>query len=140
MKNLNGLDAVLETELELLVAIGAVQAKVKEAVEKREWAAFEIYNRQIEETAARFAELEAARESSADAATPRTSELKRCLKAEINKIRWTGEAIARYLEEQRALTDAFIEAIYPEKRGALYSRYGKRAAADMRSLLLNQTY
>jgi hypothetical protein len=140
MEKSNELDAVLEAELSLLVTIGAVQAKVKVAVEKREWAAFETYNREIEETAARFAELEAARLSSADAATPKTAELKRRLKAEINKVRWTGEAIARYLEEQRALTDAFIEAIYPEKRGAIYSRYGKRAAADMRSLVLNQTY
>jgi hypothetical protein len=140
MEKPNGLNAILEAELSLLVAIGAVQAKVKEAIEKREWTAFETYSREIEETSARFAELESARQSSTDAATPQTSELKRCLKAEINKIRWTGEAVERYLEEQRALTDAFIEAIYPEKRGTLYSRCGKRATADMRSLVFNQTY
>lgn len=140
MKKSNGLDSVLEAELSLLVAVGASLAKVKEAVEKREWAAFETYNRQAEETAARFAGLEAARQKSADAETPQTAALKRCLKAEINKIRWTGEAVARYIEEQRALTGAFIEAIYPEKRGAIYSRSGKRAAADMRCLVLNQAY
>jgi hypothetical protein len=140
MEKLNGLDAILEAELSLLAAVGAAQAKVKAAVEKREWAAFETYTRQIEETAARFADLEAIRQNSADAGTPQTAVLKRCLKAEINKIRWTGEAVARYIEEQRSLTGAFIEAIYPEKRGAIYSRYGKRAAADMRSLVLNQAY
>ncbi|MDR1468899.1 MAG: hypothetical protein LBT00_06365 [Spirochaetaceae bacterium] len=140
MEKSNGLDAILEAELALLVAVSTAQTKVKEAVEKREWAAFETYTRQIEEAAARFAELEAARQNSADAETPQIAALKRCLKAEINKIRWTGEAVARYLEEQRALTGAFIEAIYPEKRGAIYSRSGKHAAADMRSLVLNQTY
>jgi hypothetical protein len=140
MEKTNGLDALLEAELALLVTIGAAQSKVKEAVEKREWAAFEMYNQEIEKTTVRFAELEAARQSSTDAVTPKTTELKRCLKAEINKIRWTGDAIERYLEEQRALTDAFIEAIYPEKRGTIYSRYGKRASADMRSLVLNQVY
>ena len=140
MEKSNGLNAVLEAELSLLVAVGAVQAKVKEAVEKREWAAFETYNREIEETAARFAELEAARQENAEAETPQTAALKRCLKVEVNKIRWTGEAVARYLEEQRSLTGAFIEAIYPEKRGAIYSRSGKHAAADMRSLVLNQAY
>ncbi|MDR0639884.1 MAG: hypothetical protein LBG27_13470 [Spirochaetaceae bacterium] len=140
MEKSNGLDAVLEAELSLLVAAGVALAKVKEAVEKREWAAFETYNRQVEETAARFAALEAARQESADAETPQTAALKRCLKAEINKIRWTGDALAHYIEEQRALTGAFIEAIYPEKRGTVYSRSGKRASADMRSLVLNQAY
>jgi hypothetical protein len=140
MEKSNGLDAVLEAELSLLVAVGAAQAQVKEAVEKREWAAFEAYTRHMEETAVRFAGLEEARQKSAGAVTEKTAALKRCLKAEINKIRWTGEAIARYIEEQRALSGAFIEAIYPEKRGAIYSRSGKRAAADMRSLVLNQAY
>jgi hypothetical protein len=140
MEKLDGLDAVLAAELSLLGAIGAMQEKVKAAVEKREWAAFEAYNRHIDEAAGRFADLEEARLHSTDGATAKTVELKRCLKAEINKIRWTGEAIARYIEEQSVLVGAFIEAIYPEKRGAIYSRYGRRAAADMRSLVLNQAY
>jgi hypothetical protein len=140
MEKSNGRDAILEAELSLLVAIGAAQTKVKEAVEKREWAAYETYAREIEETAARLSALEEARLNSMNTETAQTAALKRCLKAEINKIRWTGEAITRYLEEQRALTGAFIEAIYPEKRGAVYSRSGKRAAADMRSLVLNQAY
>jgi hypothetical protein len=140
MEKLNGLDAILEAELSLLVAVGAAQTKVKEAVEKREWAAYEAYNREIEETAARLSMLEVARQNRADAETAQTATLKRCLKAEVNKIRWTGEALTRYLEEQRALTGAFIEAIYPEKRGAVYSRSGKRADTDLRSIVFNQVY
>ncbi|MDR1231334.1 MAG: hypothetical protein LBK61_08030 [Spirochaetaceae bacterium] len=142
MKKLNGLDAILEAELSLLGDVGAMQERVKEAVEKREWVAFETYNRQIDEAAGRLADLEEARQNSADGdtATAKTAELKRGLKAEIDKIRWTGEAIARYLDEQRTLVGGFIEALYPEKRGTIYSRYGKRADADMRSLVFNEAY
>jgi hypothetical protein len=140
MEKLNGLDAVLEAELSLLGDIGAMQARVKEAVEKREWTAFEMYSRQIDETSVRFAELEDARQHSGNSATDKTAELKYDLKAEINKIRWTGEAIARYIEDQRTLVGAFIEALYPEKRGTIYSRCGKRAATDMCSIVFNQTY
>jgi hypothetical protein len=140
MEKLNGLDAILEAELSLLGEVGAMQARVKEAVEKREWAAFEMYNRRLDEAAGRLAELEAVRQSSADDGTAKTGELKRGLKAEIGKIRGAGEAIARYLDEQRTLVGDFIEALYPEKRGTIYSRYGKRAAADMRSLIFNEAY
>jgi hypothetical protein len=140
MEKLNGLDAILEAELSLLGDVGAMQERVKEAVEKREWAAFETYNRRIDEAAVRLAELEAARQNSADDGTAKTAELKRGLKAEIGRIRGTGEAIARYLDEQRTLVGGFIEALYPEKRGTIYSRCGKRAVADMRSLVFNEAF
>jgi hypothetical protein len=140
MEKVNGLDAILEAELSLLGDVGAMQERVKAAVEKREWAAFETYNRRIDEAAGRLAELEAARQNSADGVTSKTAELKRGLKTEINQIRGTGEVIARYLDEQRTLVGGFIEALYPEKRGTIYSRGGKRADADMRSLVFNEAY
>ncbi|MDR1095858.1 MAG: hypothetical protein LBL31_05670 [Spirochaetaceae bacterium] len=138
MEKLNGLDAILEAELSLLGVVGAMQARVKEAVEKREWAAFEVYNRRIDEAAERLAGLEAARQNCADVVTAKTGALKRGLKAEIGRVRGTGAAIARYLDEQRSLVEGFIEALYPERRGTMYSRRGKPAAADMRSLVLNK--
>jgi hypothetical protein len=140
MEKSNDLDSILEAELSLLAGIGAMQDKVKAAVEKRAWAEFELYNRQIDGMSARVDELERARQNGAALPTAKTAVLKRCLKAEINKIRWTGEAIARYIGEQRSLVDAFIEAIYPEKCGTAYSRRGKRAEADMRSLVFNEAF
>jgi hypothetical protein len=140
MDESNGLDAILEAELALLADAGAMQERVKEAVESRAWAGFEAYTRKLEELGARMDALEGKRLAAQDGATPHTAALKRRLRAEVNKIRWTSEAVARYIGEQRLLAGAFIEAVYPEKRGAVYSRRGKREAADMRRLVLDEAY
>ena len=145
MEESNELDGILSAELALLDEAHHAQIAVKSAVERREWADFDRLNAEVAAAGQKIAVLEAQRlaiQSSALAAEelPQTRELKRQVKAAVHRLRWTQDALTRYIAEQRALTGAFIEAIYPEKRGALYSRYGTRASADMRSLVLNRAY
>jgi endonuclease/exonuclease/phosphatase family metal-dependent hydrolase len=146
------LETILRAELALLKAIELLQAEVKSAAEKREWADFEALNLQIQEVSVKFAGLEEARslaiETQKEAGNragraentkkdPLVRTLMREMKKDISRVRWTGAAILHYIESRQALTNSFLEAIYPEKRGTIYEKSGKRTGVDMRSLVLD---
>jgi hypothetical protein len=66
--------------------------------------------------------------------------LYRQLKLETLKIRLENEALMRYLSEGRAVVAGFLEAVFPDRKGRLYSRRGKQVQADMRSIVLNRHF
>jgi hypothetical protein len=141
MEDNNALDVILEKELDLFNKINTVQLRVREAVTAREWVDFELLNAKILSIGGEIDVLEEKRLAlDGKVESQATQNLKRQVKAAIYRAQWTSDAVARYIDEQRLLTAAFIEAIYPEKRGTIYSRYGKRAAADMRSIVLDGAY
>jgi hypothetical protein len=134
---------VLQGELALLRCVQELQARVKEAVERREWADFDEINGQIGDVSEKLSALEALRlsfgaenELSNDAGV---KSLLREMKYDLKKVMWTGNAIVRYVESRENLAKSFIEAVYPEKRGAFYSRNGKKEGIPMKSLVLDTT-
>ncbi|MDR0312485.1 MAG: hypothetical protein LBI14_02695 [Treponema sp.] len=66
------------------------------------------------------------------------SGLYRELKMETLKVKVLNEAFTGYVNELRTMTAAWLEAIFPVKGGKLYTRKGRQAARDLRSVVLNQ--
>jgi hypothetical protein len=64
----------------------------------------------------------------------------RQVKLEVLKIKLETEALERYLNEGRATVAAFLDAVFPDRKGRLYSRRGKQVPADMRSILFNRHF
>jgi hypothetical protein len=67
-------------------------------------------------------------------------ELYRKLKLETLKTRMANDALLRYLNEGRSMVAAFLEAAFPDRKGRLYSRWGRQIQADMRSMVLNRSF
>jgi hypothetical protein len=67
-------------------------------------------------------------------------ELYRKLKLETLKTRMASDALLRYLNEGRSVMAAFLEAAFPDRKGKLYSRWGRQIQADMRSMVLNRSF
>jgi hypothetical protein len=68
------------------------------------------------------------------------SELYRKLKQETLKTRMANETLLRYLSEGRTVIAAFLEAAFPDRKGRLYSRWGKQIRTDMRSMVVNRSF
>jgi hypothetical protein len=66
--------------------------------------------------------------------------LYRKLKLETLKTRMANDALLRYLNEGRSVIAAFLEAAFPDRKGRLYSRWGRQIQADMRSMVLNRSF
>ncbi|MDR2864085.1 MAG: hypothetical protein LBV68_00560 [Spirochaetaceae bacterium] len=62
----------------------------------------------------------------------------RDLKMEAAKFRFAGIAFRTYLNEMDSVTRAFLDAVFPERRGKLYGRRGAIKNADMRRMVLDK--
>jgi hypothetical protein len=154
---------VLERENELLGKITDAQAAVKNAVTKREWADFEAMLLSLNEYKEQFEVLETERlalfadaipaDLSSDSAMPHfytmishlpedqrreMADVYRNIKERALKVRLANDALLLYLNEAKATTNAFLKAAFPERKGGVYSRQGKKVSSDMRSLVLDQ--
>jgi hypothetical protein len=160
--------SVFNREIELLKKIFTVEESVHQAVMAREWADFEWRIAEINQLSEDFNLLEAQRvevlasleeKNSIDTETKPQSEhsfyalaaanltpeecreisrLYRELKMETLKVKTLNETFMSYVDELRAMTTAWLEAIFPVKGGKLYTRKGLQATRDLRSIMLNQ--
>jgi hypothetical protein len=154
---------ILKQELALLEKIQALQGQVKNAIIHREWTdfeglfgalaligdEFEALDRERAEIFAGFAQnlgfkSEGARFYSYAARLPEgerreLSDLYRQIKMRTLETRLANEALTEYLGEIQAVVSGFLEAVFPDRRGNLYTRRGKAVSPDMRSLVLNQS-
>jgi hypothetical protein len=153
---------ILERELELIKKIAALQTVIWEAVSNREWTDFEAHNQAINALGGEFDGLETEREGLleemgggqgnekerfyqlASRFSPNfqknLTEMYRTLKLETIKVRMSNEALLNYLAGARTMMAGFLEAVFPERAGRLYTPRGTQAAADMRSVVLNRHF
>jgi hypothetical protein len=150
--------AALNAELLAFAEAGAAQTLVNEAVKRRDWADFDAATGTVRALAERVAELEAERRAlmkGADGSMPRFYEyarrfadiereelcgLYRAVKFEAARLRFSAEALARYLGECRAIVSGLLEAAFPERRGRLYGRSGAERNAGMGGIVLDRRF
>jgi hypothetical protein len=154
---------LLEREIELLEKIAALQIQVKNAISNREWADFEgrfeslaAIGDEFEtldlERAQAFARL--AREAGIgdegasfyrcvarlpQAERRELSELYRRIKMRTVELRLANDSLAKYLGEIQAVVSGFLEAVFPDRKGKIYTRQGTQAAPDMLGMALNRS-
>ncbi|MDR0589757.1 MAG: hypothetical protein LBG25_04350 [Spirochaetaceae bacterium] len=158
-----GID-ILERETAVLRKIAALQDSVRAAVLNRDWADFESLLQSLQEYGVQFETLESERVrffSTPGAASPGTDEKAafyaltarlpeaeraaltaayRTLKMEILRLRLMNNSLTEYLSEAKCAAAAFLEAVFPDRKGRLYSRRGIQRPADMRSMVLNHSF
>jgi hypothetical protein len=154
---------ILRREIELLEKISALQVQVKNAIVNREWTDFEglfgslaaigdefesmdlerteIFERcagesGFENTGAFFYSYVA---RLPEAERRELSELYRRIKTRTRKVRLANNSITDYLSETQAVVSGFLEAVFPDRRGKIYSRRGTQVSPDMRGVALNQS-
>jgi hypothetical protein len=154
---------ILKQELELLEKIQALQGQVKNAIINREWTdfealfcslaaigdEFEALDLERAKIFSRFAQNlgfknEGARFYSYAARLPETerrelSDLYRRIKMQTLETRLANESLTEYLGEIQAVVSGFLEAVFPDRKGKIYTRRGTQVSPDMRSLVLNQS-
>jgi hypothetical protein len=159
---------IFNNEIDLLKKIFAVEESVHKAVMAREWADFEWKIAEIKRLGEDFSLLEGQRigilaqlaekndinteiepgsESSFYALAAAKLSSKECreisglyreLKMETLKIKVLNDTFMSYIDELRTMTAAWLEAVFPVQGGKLYTRKGRQAARDLRSVMLNQ--
>jgi hypothetical protein len=152
---------VLTRETELVGKIAAVQEEIWKGVLERTWEGMESRLETINVFEAEFRELEAEREAvlslfpgSGDeksrfyafaAGFPaesrnRLTEIYRVLKNKCLRVRVSGDTLAGFLTEARSLVSGYLETVFPERRGRIYSSRGMQVEPSPRSLVLNQHF
>jgi hypothetical protein len=155
---------ILEQENDLLEKIAEAQEAVRNAVTKREWADFESMIALMNGYQEQFDALETERVSlfstfsstqDAEGKTPHfyrlvaslpeaerigLTTMYRKMKARALKVRTANEALLLYLTEAKATVNGFMEAAFPNRKDGVYSRKGTKVSADMRSIVLDQTF
>jgi hypothetical protein len=155
---------ILKGEIELLEKIASLQDSVRAAVMSRNWVDFEALSASLNEYSGRFEALEAERVrvfSALGETTPGADEKAgfyalaarlpeaerkelsaayRKLKIETRRMFLLNNSLLEYLNEARGTVAAFLEAVFPDRKGRLYSRRGIAEAADMRSMVLNHSF
>jgi hypothetical protein len=159
--------SIFNKEIALLKKIYTVEESVHQAVMAREWTDFEWKIAEIYQLGEDFNLIEAQRveilahlqekntvggsgtesESSfyALAAAKLSQEecreisgLYRELRMETLKVKALNDTFTGYLNELRTMTAAWLEAVFPAQGGKLYTRKGRQAARELRSVILNQ--
>ncbi|GHV77982.1 hypothetical protein AGMMS49942_28030 [Spirochaetia bacterium] len=154
---------ILKQELQMLEQIQVLQDQVKNAVRNRQWIDFEGHLGSLAAIGDEFEALDHERERiftsfarkmgfnhqgvgfyAFAARLPETerrelSDLYRRIKMRTLGVRFTNDSLTDYLDETQAVVSGFLEAVFPDRKGKIYSRRGTQVAPDMRSMVLNQT-
>jgi hypothetical protein len=154
---------ILRQEIELLEKIRALQDQVKNAITSREWTDFEHYMGSLAAIGDEFEALDLERKAlftgfakelgfnnegvgfySFAARLPETqqrelSELYRRIKMQTLGVRFANDSLTDYLNETQAVISGFLEAVFPDRKGKIYTRQGTQVSPDMRSMVLNQS-
>ncbi|MDR2369924.1 MAG: hypothetical protein LBD71_00465, partial [Treponema sp.] len=64
----------------------------------------------------------------------------RFLKNECLRVKVSGDTLAGFLNEARSLVSGYLETVFPERRGRIYSSRGMQVEPPPRSLVLNQHF
>ena len=157
---------VLNGEIGLLKRISASQDRVRQAVMKREWADFDEKTAEVNSLSEEFALLEYQRDilfSALADGTGKTkdieeqpfyvsimtlpvderrelSRLYRELKMETLKMKALNETFLAYVIEAKNLAAAYLEAVCPARGGKMYTRKGRKASQDLRSIVFNNRF
>jgi hypothetical protein len=152
---------VLSGETELVRKIASLQEEVWNGVMERKWEDIEARLEAVNGLGAEFRKMETEREAilsefpgSGDEKSRfytfvsrfppesrnRLTEIYRALKNECLRIRISGDALAGFLNEARALMTGFLESAFPERRGRLYSSQGTQLPPLSASLVLNHHF
>jgi hypothetical protein len=164
----NSCVSVFNKEIALLKKIFVIEESVHQAVMAREWTDFEWKIAEINQLGEDFNLLEAQRvevlaslkeKSDINTETESDSEssfyalaaarlspkecreisgLYRELKMETLRVKALNDTFMSYIDELRTMTAAWLEAVFPVQGGKLYTRKGRQAARDLRSVMLNQ--
>jgi hypothetical protein len=153
---------VLNRETEQVTRIAALQMLVRKAVRDRQWtdfeslmqdlgtigAEFEILDRERLQVFSQFAGGIGRETDNRDfyalaAHFPETerrdlTEVYRRLKLETLRIRLENNSLLNYIRESQALASGFLNTVFPETKGKLYSRQGRATQPELRSMVLNQ--
>jgi hypothetical protein len=154
---------ILRQEIDLLEKIRALQDQVKNAITTREWTDFERYMGSLAAIGDEFEALDLERKElftgfakklgfnnegagfySFAARLPETqrrelSELYRRIKMRTLEVRFTNDSLTDYLNETQTVVSGFLEAVFPDRKGKIYTRQGTQVSPDMRSMVLNQS-
>jgi hypothetical protein len=155
---------ILGREIKILKKISALQDLIWGAVASRKWTDFEAHNQTVNALGREFEALEAEREGffseigvaggqedekkrfyrmisffSPDLRNELTA-LYRTLKLETMKVRTSNEMLLSYLADAKTVMAGFLEAIFPDRAGRLYTSQGTQIAADMRSMVVNRRF
>ena len=157
--NYNHCVSVLSQEIALLKNISTVQNSVREAITAREWPEFDSRMAQVEQLGAKFRDLEGERVVIFEALQkkyispePRPSfystvaklpavqrrelsTLYRELKTETFRVKALNDSFMNYLKEVQTVAAAWMEAVAPNQK--LYTRKGRKASEEPRSMILN---
>ncbi|MDR2601859.1 MAG: hypothetical protein LBC53_05350 [Spirochaetaceae bacterium] len=155
---------VLKAQLETLRRISLIQQKIKDAALNKKWVDFEGGCRSADECSKRLSDLEKERFFLMEGAKtgnlksrekfnfysftndfPKEkraglNDLRRAVKHEASRVRFTNDALNRYLNSQISLVSGVLEAAFPDRRGVIYGRKGKTRNSDMRSIVLNRSF
>lgn len=155
--------SVLTSEIELLRIMAAAQDCVRQAVVNREWADFDEKTLEVNRAGEQFAILEEERDLLFSALSGESgnreekpfyaiisvlppeearelARLYRELKTESLKMQARNETFLAYLNEAKTMAAAYLEAVYPNRGGKLYSRMGRRVSQDLRSMVFNTQF
>ena len=152
---------ILLKERELVLRIAGLQNLVYEAVTNRDWSGFETHFSNLGVIGEEFAALEHERErffagiqgesgvssgfygltNGLPAEQRRElTEIYRNLKLETLRVKIAGETIIHFIAGARATVAGFFEIAFPDRRGKIYTPYGKPVSHDMRSMVLNRSF
>jgi hypothetical protein len=158
---------VLTGEIEILKKISDAQRIVRQAVINKEWADFDEKTAEVNRLGEEFALLEeqrirlfaalsdaVARDRDRDTEQPfyalitrlpaeesrELSLLYQELKMETMKMRSVNESLLAYIHEAKAMAEAYLEAVCPERGGKLYTRKGRRVSQDLKSMVFNNHF
>jgi len=160
MENSEALSLILCKEIEILDKIPPLQGMIRDSVIKREWADYETLIGTLGELGEQFELLDLERErrfkmiiggqepESFYAWTaklpPQEREemgsLYRRLKMTTLQIKISNDTLMEYLREVKSAVAGILDRAYPDRRGKMYSRAGTERDADMRSVMVNQTF
>jgi hypothetical protein len=153
----------LRREIELLDTTSVLQTQVRSAIINREWTDFEGLFESLAAIGDKFQALDLERaqafarlakevgldsEGTAfyrcaarlpEAERQELSELYRRVKMRTLELRQASESLAQYLGEIQGVVSGFLEAVFPDRKGKIYSRRGTQVSPDMRSMVLNQS-
>jgi len=159
---------VLTGEIALLKKISDAQRIVRQAVINKEWADFDEKTTEVNCLGEEFTHLEEQRirifaalshavarsTGDNDAEQPfyvlitrlpaeenrELSRLYRELKMETLKMRSVNESLLAYIHEAKAMAEAYLGAVCPERGGKLYTRKGRKVSQDLKSMVFNNHF
>lgn len=155
------LKELLAAQAQALLRFGSQEQELQAAILSRDWAAIDALVPQMELRSAELEELDACREKlfiearletglPADAGFPEFLErldeadrrdliaLYRSLQISVLRVRSVTRGIDAYVRGTLRTTNEVLGEAFPDQKGTMYSRRGKRSPADGRAMVLDR--